>query len=232
MASKKLGLPIRIPSEFAYKLCDYKICLGRICEDYLQNYEFWGACDLDAIWGRIRTFLTPRILAQHDIVTSGQGRVWGHFLVIRNTARLNDLYSKMPGFEEAVADTGSLHRLDERVITEYLNERLPRVPARLRRLRKWLPQGSPKVFWHWRSPVVSHGRMQSEAKTLGKPFSWESGRAFNHLGSELMYLHFHKYKESMRAEDFVWKRNPEKLLISSSGITLTHPRGQRMADAS
>ena len=34
-----------------YKLCDYKCAYGLIFEEYIKNYDFWGHCDLDCIYG-------------------------------------------------------------------------------------------------------------------------------------------------------------------------------------
>lgn len=35
------------------KLCDYKCAYGVIFEDYIQDYDWWGHCDLDQIFGNL-----------------------------------------------------------------------------------------------------------------------------------------------------------------------------------
>ncbi len=34
-----------------YKLCDYRICYGAVFQDFIKNYDFWGFCDIDLLWG-------------------------------------------------------------------------------------------------------------------------------------------------------------------------------------
>ncbi|RXM50152.1 DUF6625 family protein [Chryseobacterium sp. CH1] len=60
IASEKLNLSINILD--GYKLCDFKPAYGLIFQEYLKNYDFWGYCDIDIIFGNIRYFLTEKIL--------------------------------------------------------------------------------------------------------------------------------------------------------------------------
>lgn len=84
---KEKGLPIisgcgRINKP--YKLCDYKPIYGIIFKQYLKNYDFWGHCDVDLIFGNIRHFITPEILYQYDRILS-----CGHFSLYKNTYENN-----------------------------------------------------------------------------------------------------------------------------------------------
>lgn len=62
-----------------YKLCDFKPFYGLIFENYIRNYDFWGYCDLDMIFGDIRHFLTENVLLNHDKIFSR-----GHLSIFRN----------------------------------------------------------------------------------------------------------------------------------------------------
>ena len=44
----------KLAIEDPYKLCDFKPAYGEIFAQYLRNYDFWGCCDIDAIFGDIR----------------------------------------------------------------------------------------------------------------------------------------------------------------------------------
>lgn len=70
-----------------YKLCDFKPSYGEVFAQYLQKYDFWGCCDIDLMFGDIRTFVTEEILAKHDKVFS-----LSHFTLYRNTKKINTLY--------------------------------------------------------------------------------------------------------------------------------------------
>ena len=41
----KFPFKILVPSP--YRLCDYKVAYGHIFEEELNNYDYWGYCDLD-----------------------------------------------------------------------------------------------------------------------------------------------------------------------------------------
>ena len=81
LAAKKLELPVDIKSP--YKCCDFKPAYGLILEDYLKDYDFWGHCDLDLIWGNLRAFITEEILMNYDRVFP-----LGHLSLYRNTERI------------------------------------------------------------------------------------------------------------------------------------------------
>lgn len=74
-----------------YKLCDYKPAYGYIFERYISQYEFWGNCDIDIIWGNISKFITEDLLSNYDKIYEH-----GHLTIYRNTRENNQLF-KMSG---------------------------------------------------------------------------------------------------------------------------------------
>lgn len=70
-----------------YKLCDYKPIWGLAFPEYIQDYDFWGYCDIDLFFGDIRKFLADEILNQHDKIYK-----LGHLTYYRNTAENNSRY--------------------------------------------------------------------------------------------------------------------------------------------
>lgn len=71
----------------AYKLCDYKIAYGEIFKKELEGYDFWGFCDIDIIWGDIRSFYTDELLAMYDKIGCQ-----GHATIFRNKPEINAIY--------------------------------------------------------------------------------------------------------------------------------------------
>ena len=61
--------PFKIKLRTPYKLCDYKPVYGEIFSEYIKEYDFWGHCDLDLLWGNIRSFLTDDIFEKYDKIT-------------------------------------------------------------------------------------------------------------------------------------------------------------------
>ena len=92
LATRKLNFDINI--EDSYKLCDFKPTYGKIFEDYLKPYNFWGYSDIDVIYGQIRNFLSDNILTNYDIVSTYKGFLSGPFCVYRNIPIINNLFTK------------------------------------------------------------------------------------------------------------------------------------------
>ncbi len=76
--------------EAPYKLCDYKVAYGLIFEDYLKEYDFWGYCDVDVIFGDIRKFITDDILDRYDRILN-----LGHFTLYRNIPCVNRAFMSL-----------------------------------------------------------------------------------------------------------------------------------------
>lgn len=77
----------QISLEKPYKLCDYKPAYGEIFYEYIKDYDFWGYCDTDLIWGNLRTFLTDEILNKYDKIGNR-----GHCCLLRNTKEMRKAY--------------------------------------------------------------------------------------------------------------------------------------------
>lgn len=72
-----------------YKMCDYKVAYGEMFQDYIKDYDFWGHCDADMVFGDIRKFVTDDILSKYDRLG-----VDGFFSLFRNTPEINSTYRK------------------------------------------------------------------------------------------------------------------------------------------
>lgn len=92
LATEKLNLKINIIN--GYKLCDLKPAYGVIFQSYLVNYDFWGVCDIDLVFGRIREFMTEDLLNNYDVISVKDSFPSGYFLLFRNNTIVNHLYEK------------------------------------------------------------------------------------------------------------------------------------------
>ena len=70
-----------------YKLCDYKPLWMMAFAEYLPGYDFCGYCDMDLIFGDIRSFLTDDILSKYDKFYE-----MGHLTYYRNTEEVLQRY--------------------------------------------------------------------------------------------------------------------------------------------
>lgn len=80
----KLGEDVCI--EKPYKLCDYRPAYGHIFSDYLSEYDYWGHCDCDLIFGDLsllRKYFTD------DYERIGE---CGHLIFYKNTNEVNSYF--------------------------------------------------------------------------------------------------------------------------------------------
>jgi hypothetical protein len=55
--AKATGL--NLESISGHKLCDFRPFFGRAFSDLIANYEFWGFCDVDMMFGDLNRLFTP-----------------------------------------------------------------------------------------------------------------------------------------------------------------------------
>lgn len=166
-----------------YKLCDFRPAYGLIFADLAREYDFWGYCDLDVIFGDIRAFITEEILAQYDKI-----QALGHLSLYRNTERVNTLFREscagVPDYREVFSESRH-YCFDERNgIYEICRQReIPRQDVRaMAAIRPY--QG------RFRDGISGWDQVV---------FYWEGGKAFMARLSgdgidirEIMYVHFRK----------------------------------------
>lgn len=83
--SNRMEMPVAIYD--AYKLCDFKPAYGYIFDDLVKEYDYWGNCDIDLIFGDIRKFITDDILQRHEKIL-----FCGHLTIYKNTPVINQLF--------------------------------------------------------------------------------------------------------------------------------------------
>lgn len=79
----------RIVLRTPYKLCDYKPAYGLIFQDDIKEFDFWGFCDIDLIFGNLNHFINDEILDSNEKVF-----YHGHFSLFKNNERMNHLFLK------------------------------------------------------------------------------------------------------------------------------------------
>jgi hypothetical protein len=90
LASEKTGILINIT--FSYKVCDFKPLFGKIFEDYLINYSYWGFCDLDIVFGNISDFFNHQIKLKYDLISGYTDFISGPMCLFCNSPLMNNLY--------------------------------------------------------------------------------------------------------------------------------------------
>lgn len=206
---KKLGFNIAM--SHPYKLCDFKPAYGDIFSDYITEYDFWGHCDVDLIFGDIRNFITDKILDNYEKIG-----FLGHSTLYKNTYDINQRYKiSIEGYDvnyKKVFTTEQGYHFDE----GFMNK--------LYKANNWplytvvhfadLTEYRHNFFLTNMEKNLNHSR---------QIFIWEKGRLFR------LYLHKHRiYKDEFMYIHFL-KRNmkleanlttvADKLIIYPNVIT-------------
>ncbi len=98
-----------ISLEKPYKLCDFKPTYGEVLHSDLKNYDFWGHCDCDLIYGNIRKFITPEITDRYNRIFNS-----GHTILYRNIPEVNSYYRTQTHIDyRAILSNPKNHSFDE-----------------------------------------------------------------------------------------------------------------------
>lgn len=100
--SQQLNATIKLTN--AWKINELKPLFGNIFRAQLTNYDHWGWCDLDIIWGNLRHFLSEVALREFDVFTTKKFWSAGHFTLFKNNELCNNLYKRYPGIIELLND--------------------------------------------------------------------------------------------------------------------------------
>lgn len=114
LASDQLGFPVQIRDPV--KLCDFKPTFGRIFFEYLQDYDYWGYCDIDLILGNLSKFIPPLITDEPDVVSFYPGFLSGPFCLFRNNEKTINLYAEVPS-HRSVLQSPEHHAFDENILS-------------------------------------------------------------------------------------------------------------------
>jgi len=102
LISKKLQVDTNIKTP--YKLCDFKHSFGLIFSVFLANYDFWGQCDIDIIFGDIRKFMDEAVLNEYDYISARHDYCTGCFSLYRNNDLMNHMFKRGKDYAEVFAN--------------------------------------------------------------------------------------------------------------------------------
>jgi len=102
LIAEKLSLPVDI--KYGYKFCDFKPAYGLIFSDILKDYDFWGHCDIDIIFGDIREFIIPELLDNYELISVRHDWLSGCFLLYRNNEKLNTLFRESRDWQKVFTE--------------------------------------------------------------------------------------------------------------------------------
>lgn len=84
-ASATIGFSVAL--SHPYKCCDYRPAYGVIFADILKQYDYWGHCDIDLIFGDLQYFFDL-----YDLYSYDKFGVLGHLALYRNNDKINNSF--------------------------------------------------------------------------------------------------------------------------------------------
>jgi len=106
IVERKLGINpnmVILPSgKPNFHITDFHVMVGKVFEDYLKDYDFWGIIGNDTVVGRLDHFISDSYLEDCDVFTDDIGQFNAHFCLFRNEEKTNTLFKRIPEWREAV----------------------------------------------------------------------------------------------------------------------------------
>ena len=175
-----------------YECCDFKTVYGKIFEDYLTGYDYWGYCDMDMLFGDLRWFFIQYRLELYDKFQSV-----GHLTLFRNTKENNERY-KLPcnpgkGYLDAFSTPGSTHFCESEINQifnafsfRFFNERIHAdISPEYKRMRLSIRTTSKSVNYKYQTFYWQNGK-------VWRAFLQNNGVWSGVFVEEFMYIHFQK----------------------------------------
>lgn len=101
LSTQKLGLEISL--RHSYKICDFKPTFGLLFSDLIKNYDFWGQCDIDVIFGKIRNFFDDDLLEKFDFINVRHDYTTGCFYMFRNNSLMNNIFKRSRDYQKVLS---------------------------------------------------------------------------------------------------------------------------------
>lgn len=200
LTEKKLGVrPTLVINERgvpSYHITDFLIFLGKIFEDYLKDYDFWGTMGLDCVVGRLDHFVPDSLLANCDVYTDDIGQFNANFCLWRNEEKINTLFKKIRNWEAALIQSPCLGCEGTGVHRLFVTDEIGMTAVMII---------TPEI--RWRQPnyylIHSHDRLENHQPVaklaikadgslweLLEDKGWKEGRRHHYFGREIAYYHF------------------------------------------
>lgn len=206
LASIKLGFRIQ---KGAMSQMDLRPTYGVIFDEYIIGFDFWGHCDIDVVWGDIRSFFTEDILQNYDVISPRKNFIAGHLTLWRNRHEINNFFKIIPAYRDLLLSREH-HGLNEAIISTYLRN----PPTR--------PEAENPVRIYWKEQMI----VRFYRKVTPHGWCWDKGKIYDANHRERIYLHFHHYKKFVTGIDFQTSDEPARFKFTNYEI-LAHRKSIR-----
>ncbi len=220
-ANQTIGIAMQLGD--VHKICDLKAFYGLLFAEYLQNYAFWGYCDVDVIFGDLSKVINPTFLQEVDIFSAQSSRIVGHFCLLRNTQTINNLPFLIPDHREKLEKVLTNTFLDEKSFTTTLTQQ-----THIRwRKTKDINTELHEDFIYSHLTFNYQERISEMTTSNGKEWvHWQDGKLYFHHAqgqTEALYFHFMAMKLPIYWQQLAKNKHYSSFYLSAIGFSTAMP---------
>ena len=210
-AAEALGFEVAI--ETGYKLCDFRPAYGLIFSDVISEYDFWGYCDIDVIFGNIRSFMTDDLLSEYDVISARHDYLTGCFSLFRNTPYCRELFEQSKDYKKVFTDKRNFFFDETNFAFEAFEQGLhysqirSEVESMTHVVRRLQEEGKLKAYFEFQIVEGFAGNML-----------WNKGELIYKKQFEAMLYHLVRFKRKYSYPVDLQKQIPEKFRIGKQKI--------------
>ncbi|MBN2530543.1 MAG: hypothetical protein JXR76_29420 [Deltaproteobacteria bacterium] len=189
------GLDMELPVVDGRKIPDLRPFCGLGFHEFIEEYQFWGYCDIDLLWGDLSWALNPEALANVDVFSPSVQHCVGHCTILRNNEEMNLLCRSIPDYKERALVRESTF-MDETGITTVIKSRPEIRYLHPKDVLEEMKNDKAMVgisTWDCRG-------LTGQRNNPGYLFHWDGKRGIlktRQTSCEIMYLHFLSLKQKL-----------------------------------
>jgi len=206
-------LEFEIAIESGYKLCDFKPAYGYIFSDYIKDYDFWGYCDVDVIFGNIRSFMTDELLKEYDIISARHDYLTGCFALYRNNEFMRNLFKQSKDYRKVFTEQRNFFFDETNFAFEafekglHYSEIKTEVESMTHIVRRLQEENKLKAYFEFQIVEGFAGNML-----------WDKGKLIYRKEYEAMFYHLVRFKRKYSEPPDLQKTIPDKFRIGKQKI--------------
>lgn len=210
-ATKALGFSVNI--EHGYKLCDFKPAYGCIFSDRIKDYNFWGHCDIDIIFGNIRGFITEQTLNEYDVISARHDYLTGSFAIYRNTPLINRMFMQSKDYARVFTSPYNFcfdetnYAFDRFEAGLHYSDIKTEIESMTHVVKRLQEEGTIKVYFEFQILEGLAGNML-----------WDHGTLIYRKEFEAMLYHMVRFKKKYSEETELNKTIPDRFRIGKKKI--------------
>jgi len=224
---KNIGINPKIV-KFYYKLCDLRPLYGKIFQDYILDYNYWGYGDLDLIYGNLGDFLHKKVNEGYQIISLRKEWLSGSTCLFRNSLEINELYLLSKDWQKVLSNPNIHYGFDEVSRTKDCKFLYPRlengedldsIKTEIDSFTSVVIRNKNKIKTHFENVICEKLYVDMLLRfSSGDIYVYKKGKGNYEKNTSFVAFHFVNEKGFKRFRIPNWKEIPDEFKISYFGF--------------